>query len=161
MIEDHGHSRFTKELLAAYVSKLNSCAYWEDAHGAMVMAQGQLNQKQMQSILDNPEGSDLIDEKTKGLLRLSAKMTRESYKVNPEDIEALRTLGLSDEMILESIHVIAFFNYLDRMADATGAPVENLQDMVAGMAWCLNDLGGLHAGSRNLIVTEICTIGNK
>jgi alkylhydroperoxidase family enzyme len=100
----------------------------------MVMAQGQLNQKQMQSILDNPEGSDLVDEKTKGLLRLAAKMTRESYKVTPEDIEALRTLGLSDEMILESMHVIAFFNYLDRMADATGAPVENLQDMVAGMA---------------------------
>lgn len=27
MVEDHGNSRFTKELLAAYVSKLNSCAY--------------------------------------------------------------------------------------------------------------------------------------
>ena len=100
----------------------------------MVMAQGQLNQKQMQSILDNPEGSDLVDEKTKGLMRLAAKMTKESYKVTPDDIEALRILDLSDAMILESIHVIAFFNYLDRMADATGAPVENLQDMVAGMA---------------------------
>jgi len=27
MVEDHGHSRFTKELLAAYVSKLNKCEY--------------------------------------------------------------------------------------------------------------------------------------
>jgi response regulator of citrate/malate metabolism len=27
MIEDHGLNRFTKELLAAYVSKLNTCAY--------------------------------------------------------------------------------------------------------------------------------------
>lgn len=27
MIEDHGNNRFTKEILAAYVSKLNSCAY--------------------------------------------------------------------------------------------------------------------------------------
>lgn len=27
MIEDHGLERFTKELLAAYVSKLNTCAY--------------------------------------------------------------------------------------------------------------------------------------
>ncbi len=27
MIEDHGLKRFTKELLAAYVSKLNTCAY--------------------------------------------------------------------------------------------------------------------------------------
>ena len=27
MVEDHGLDRFTKELLAAYVSKINSCAY--------------------------------------------------------------------------------------------------------------------------------------
>ena len=27
MIEDHGLDRFTKELIAAYVSKLNACAY--------------------------------------------------------------------------------------------------------------------------------------
>lgn len=97
----------------------------------MVMAQGQLSREQMQSILDHPEQSNLIDEKAKALLRLAAKMTKESYKITPEDIEALRRLGLSDEVILEGIHVIAFFNYLDRMADATGAPVENLQEMMA------------------------------
>ncbi|MDA3790985.1 MAG: hypothetical protein PF503_21135 [Desulfobacula sp.] len=98
------------------------------------MAQGQLSREQMQSILDDPEGSNLIDEKTKGLLQLAAKMTQESHKIIPEDIKALRNLGISDEMILESIHVIAFFNYLDRMADAIGAPLENLQEMVAKMA---------------------------
>jgi thiamine kinase-like enzyme len=27
MVEDHGLDRFTKELLAAYVSKINACAY--------------------------------------------------------------------------------------------------------------------------------------
>lgn len=99
----------------------------------MVMAQGQLSREQMQSILDDPEGSNLIDEKTKGLLQLAAKMTRESHKIIPEDIKTLRNLGISDEMILESIHVIAFFNYLDRMADAIGAPLENLQEMMANM----------------------------
>ena len=97
----------------------------------MVMVQGQLHREQMQGILDDPENSDLIDEKAKALMRLAAKMTRESYKIIPEDTEALRRLGLSDAIILEGIHVIAFFNYLDRMADATGAPVENLQEMVA------------------------------
>ena len=105
-----------------------------DVHGAMVMAQGQLSREEMQSILEDPEHSNLVDEKAKALLRLAAKMTRESYKIIPEDIEALRRLGFSDETILEGIHVIAFFNYLDRMADATGAPVENLQEMMANMA---------------------------
>ncbi len=87
----------------------------------------------MQSILEDPEGSDLVEEKAKALLRLAAKMTNESYKIIPEDIEVLRGMGLPDEVILEGIHVIAFFNYLDRMADATGAPVENLQEMMANM----------------------------
>ena len=100
----------------------------------MVMAQGQLSREQMQSILDDPEHSSLVDEKAKALLRLAAKMTKESYKIIPEDIEALRRLDFSDEAILEGIHVIAFFNYLDRMADATGAPVENLQEMMANLA---------------------------
>lgn len=72
-----------------------------DAHGAMVMAQGQLSREQMQSILEDPQGSDLVDEKAKALLRLAAKMTNESYKIIPEDIEALRRMGFSDEVILE------------------------------------------------------------
>ena len=65
--------------------------------------------------------------------KITIKMTNESHKVIPEDIDALRSIGFSDDVILEGIHVIAFFNYLDRMADATGAPVENLQEMMANM----------------------------
>lgn len=99
----------------------------------MVMAQGQLNREQMQSILDDPEQSTLIPDKTKALLRLAAKITVESYKTTPGDIETLRNHGFSDEVILEAIHVAAFFNYLDRMADAIGAPVENLQEMMGRM----------------------------
>lgn len=97
------------------------------------MAQGQFNQEQMKSILDDPDNSNLIDKKAKGILRFAAKMTKESYKIIPEDIQKLRDFDLSDEMILEAIHVIAFFNYLDRMADAIGAPVENIQEMMANM----------------------------
>lgn len=98
------------------------------------MAQGQLSSEQVQSILDNPQDSDLIDEKTKGLLSFASKMNGEAHKIVPEDIETLRSLGFSDELILEAMHVIAFFNFLDRMADATGAPVENLKEMMANMA---------------------------
>jgi alkylhydroperoxidase family enzyme len=60
-----------------------------------------LSREQMQSILEDPQGSDLVDEKAKALLRLATKMTNESYKIIPEDIEALRRMGFSDEVILE------------------------------------------------------------
>jgi hypothetical protein len=37
------------------------------------------NRRQLQApILEDPEGSDLVDEKAKALLRLAAKMTNES-----------------------------------------------------------------------------------
>ncbi len=54
-----------------------------------------------QLMIEDPQGSDLVDEKAKALLRLAAKMTNESYKIIPEDIEALRRMGFSDEVILE------------------------------------------------------------
>lgn len=98
----------------------------------MVMAQG-YSREQVEAILADVPGSELIDEPTRGLLLLAEKATKNSYKVTLEDIEALRGLGLSDEAILEGIHVAAFFNYMDRMADCTGAPVEGMVDMVAAM----------------------------
>ena len=92
----------------------------------MAMAQG-FTQEQVRSILDDVRSSDLIDEITRSLLVFSEKMTREPAKITPEEVEALRRAGLSDAAILEGVQVIAFFNYLDRMADALDTPVENFQ----------------------------------
>ena len=49
------------------------------------------------------------------------------------DIESLRKTGCSEEEIFEAIAVTSLFNYMDRMADALGAPVEGLQDMMTEM----------------------------
>ena len=92
----------------------------------MAMAQG-FTQEQVRSILDDVRSSDLIDEITRSLLVFSEKMTREPAKITPEEVGAFRRAGLSDAVILEGVQVIAFFNYLDRMADALGTPVENFQ----------------------------------
>lgn len=96
----------------------------------MVMAQG-FSREQVQSILEDVRSSALIDEETRSLLLFSEKMTRDPAKITSEDVEGLRKGGLSEAGILEGIQVIAFFNYLDRMADALGTPVENMQDLMA------------------------------
>ncbi len=95
----------------------------------MVMAQG-FTADQVQSILDDVRSSKLIDETARALLVFSEKMTREPAKITPEEVEELRSTGLSDAAILEGVHVISFFNYLDRMADTLGTPVENFQQMM-------------------------------
>jgi len=92
----------------------------------MAMAQG-FSGDQLQSIFNDVRSSELIDETTRSLLLFSEKMTREPAKITQKEVEDLRNSGISDEAILEGVHVVSFFNYLDRMADALGTPVENFQ----------------------------------
>ncbi len=98
----------------------------------MVMAQG-FSREDVESILSNVAETDLIDEKTRKLLMLAEKTTRHSYKITQADIQQLREAGCCDEEIFEAIAVTSLFNYMDRMADALGAPVEGLQDMIEQM----------------------------
>jgi alkylhydroperoxidase family enzyme len=97
----------------------------------MAMAQG-FTREQVHSILEDVRSSQLVDETTRTLLLFSERVTREPSKMAPEEIEHLREMGISDAAILEAVHVISLFNYLDRMADALGTPVENFQDMMEG-----------------------------
>ena len=48
------------------------------------------------------------------------KLTQHAYKVTDDDIDALRTAGLSDDDILEGVFVACQFNAVDRMADTFG-----------------------------------------
>lgn len=98
----------------------------------MVMAQG-FTQEQVESILDDIDGSSLIDEKTKRLLHLSQTVTRNAYKVHEGTIQDLRDQGCTDEELFEAVAVTSLFNYMDRMADALGAPVEGFQEMMKQM----------------------------
>ena len=66
----------------------------------MVMAQG-FTREQVKSILDDVDGSDLIDKKTKKLLHLAEKTTRYAYKVTEEDIKTLKTTQISKACIIK------------------------------------------------------------
>jgi len=48
------------------------------------------------------------------------KLTHNAYKVMDEDIEGLRSAGLSDDEILEGVFVACQFNAIDRLADTFG-----------------------------------------
>lgn len=98
----------------------------------MVMAQG-FTQDQVKSILDDIDGSTLIDNKTKKLLGLAETATKNSYKIHEGTFQDLRDHGCSDDEIFEAIAVVSLFSFMDRMADALGAPVEGMQEMVSQM----------------------------
>lgn len=129
MIETYALPRSTKELIAAYVSKLNACAYCVDAHSAMAMAQG-FTKDEVKTILEDIDNTHLINNKTKKLLRLAETVTLHSYKMHEGRIQELQDEGLTEEELFEAIAVASLFNFLDRMADGLGAPVEGFQDMM-------------------------------
>lgn len=40
------------------------------------------------------------------------------------DLETLRSLGFSEEAVMDAVQIIAFFNYITRVADALGLEPE-------------------------------------
>jgi alkylhydroperoxidase family enzyme len=51
-------------------------------------------------------------------------VTDDATKVTPQNLDALRARGFSDEDILDAVEIIGFFNYYARMADALGVEPE-------------------------------------
>jgi alkylhydroperoxidase family enzyme len=51
-------------------------------------------------------------------------MTHTPAAVGADDVEQLRGLGLSDAAIHDAIQVVAYFNYVNRVADAVGIEPE-------------------------------------
>lgn len=60
----------------------------------------------------------------RALWRYARKLTLEPSRVGPTDLDELRALGLADEDLLDLVQVIAYFNYVNRLADALGVPNE-------------------------------------
>lgn len=56
----------------------------------------------------------------RGLCDFAVKLTREPAAVGGADVDALRRLGWDDIAIHDAIQVIAYFNYVNRVAEAVG-----------------------------------------
>lgn len=53
----------------------------------------------------------------RALCDFAAKLTRAPWLMAESDISSLRSIGLSDRAIHDAAQVIAYFNYINRIAD--------------------------------------------
>ncbi|PYV16098.1 MAG: hypothetical protein DMG21_12920 [Acidobacteria bacterium] len=60
----------------------------------------------------------------KALAKFAELVTRPPAAARRQDLETLRKHGLSDRDILDAVEVIAYFNYINRVADALGVDPE-------------------------------------
>jgi uncharacterized peroxidase-related enzyme len=109
-----------RELVAAYTSYQNECAFCTQAHAA---AASELlgNETLVWSALRDLDHAPL-DEKEKQLLRFVGKVTKNLPAIQAEDIDALRSAGWDDEAIYYAITTCALFNFYNRWITATGVP---------------------------------------
>ncbi len=61
----------------------------------------------------------------RALCEFAEKLTRTPAKMSPHDLEELRRVGLRDGEILEVVHVVGYFNHINRVADALGVDPES------------------------------------
>jgi uncharacterized peroxidase-related enzyme len=108
-----------KEAIALLISKENSCKMCVDVHKNIAKMLG-LSEERIGQIL---EGIDSIgtDEQEKALLRFCVRASqKDSYKMQREDIEALKALGWHDKEILEAVAITGYFNYINTLSNVFG-----------------------------------------
>lgn len=54
------------------------------------------------------------------MLAFTVKLTRAAYEMTPDDVTRLRAVGFDDTAILQITLIAAWFNYINRVADALG-----------------------------------------
>ena len=61
-----------------------------------------------------------ITEQERVMLDYVVKMTKDATKCSPADHDALRAVGFDDRGIVQITLIAAWFNYINRVADALG-----------------------------------------
>ncbi len=65
------------------------------------------------------------------MLGFLEKLTLRPAELSREDADAVRAAGVSDDAIVDAIHVAALFNMIVRMADALGWDVPPYESSLA------------------------------
>ena len=69
-----------------------------------------------------------LDPKTRALMDFAVEVTQRPQGLSRNNVEALRAAGWSDEEILTATHIVGFFNYYSRLADALGVEPEDFME---------------------------------
>lgn len=116
--EPSAFSSAERELIAAYVSKLNACDYCAGAHEGMALALG-LN-PQLITELENGIDSNAVPEKLRPVLQFVEKLTLTPTKMTERDAKEVYAAGWDEDALFDAIAVCALFNLMNRIVEGTG-----------------------------------------
>ena len=114
LVEDTALAREEVEMIVVAVSGVNHCYYCNVAHGALARIYAE-DPTLADQLVANYRTAD-VSEAHRTMLDIAVTLTERPAEVEPDDLEALREAGFSEEAIWDIAAVTAFFNLSNRMA---------------------------------------------
>ncbi len=107
-----------RELIAAYVSGLNACAYCHGAHIVFAKAHG-IEVETIEALMEDP-GTAPVGDQLKPLLAYVEKLTVSPSRMTEADAQAVYAAGWSESALFDAIQVCGVFNLVNRFVEGTG-----------------------------------------
>ncbi|MEV5681553.1 MULTISPECIES: carboxymuconolactone decarboxylase family protein [unclassified Streptomyces] len=141
-----------RELIAAYVSHLNSTPFCSGTHGAAAAAQLDGGQATVDAVFTGPDSAP-VTPRLRALLRIAAEVQRQARPVSDDAVAAARAEGAEDDDIHDTVLIAAAFCMYNRYVSclATELPAEDsyygeAADRIVGQGY---GTGYPPAGSRD------------
>jgi uncharacterized peroxidase-related enzyme len=111
-------SRRQHEIISTVVSQQNCTRYCSVSHREFLRRA--TGDDALVSALERDVRTAPLTEAERVMVDYALKLTRDAAQITPADHERLRAVGFDDRGILQMTLIAAWFNYINRVADALG-----------------------------------------
>ncbi|MDO7837221.1 peroxidase-related enzyme [Sphingobium sp. HBC34] len=140
-----------RELIAAYVSGLNSCTYCHGAHVVAARAFG-VDASLFEGLMADVETS-AVDDNLKPILSYVGKLTRTPSMMTEADADRVYAAGWGEQTLFDAVSVCALFNFMNRIVEGSGIKANPLAADQAELDARMARMGGAtddpHRGERS------------
>ena len=107
-----------RELIAAFVSRINGCRYCSGVHTEAARLLG-YEEGTVDALLAGIDTAPVAD-RMKPVLRYVEKLTRQPASLTQQDADAVFAAGWGDKDLHDAVAVCAMFNFMNRFVEGLG-----------------------------------------
>ncbi|MGI9270779.1 MAG: peroxidase-related enzyme [Woeseiaceae bacterium] len=118
MFGKSGLSRAEREAIAVVVSANNECPYCINHHAEALRRY--IKDEEVVTMLMEADGLETLEPRLSNIVRHAEKLTSAPGAMTESDLGELRAVGLAEKDILDLTQIVAYFNFVNRMALGLG-----------------------------------------
>jgi uncharacterized peroxidase-related enzyme len=118
MFGKSGLSRAEREAIAVVVSANNDCTYCVNHHAEALRRY--IKDEDVLSVLMAADGLETLEPRLSNIVRHAEKLTTAPGAMTESDLGELRSVGLSDNDVLDLTLIVGYFNFVNRIALGLG-----------------------------------------